>query len=127
MRCQHKRASVDAVAQKLEKELKEEANAVAAFQSDLGVQGEQLAGIAQTLEGVQKKALEMDLALRSLSENKLDKETWREALAKEKQAIEALEKKTRALSEEIAWLETHLKVKKERRGCAGNVGSRKRQ
>jgi hypothetical protein len=122
------RASVDAVAQKLEKELKEEANAVAAFQSDLGVQGEQLTGIAQTLEGVQKKALDMDLALRRLSEDKLDKETWRESLIKEKQAIEALGKKTSALSEEIAWLETHLKVKKERRDApetseAGSGGS----
>jgi len=117
------KATVDAVAQKLEKELKEEANAVAAFQSDLGVQGEQLAATAQTLDGMQKKALEMDLNLRRLSEDKVDKQTWRESLAKEKQAIEALEKKTRALSEEIAWLETYLKVKKERRDAPETSGA----
>jgi len=87
------------------------------------VQGEQLAAPEQTLDGMQKKALEMDMNLRRLSEDKVDKETWRESLAKEKQAIEVLEKKTRARSEEIAWLETYLKVKKETRDAPETSGA----
>jgi len=102
-------AAIAGLSEKLQKELDREANAITAFQSDLREQGERFADTAKIVEALQKKAVILELDMKLLSKEAIDKETWEKA--KERSA--RLEKKANDLAEELAWLEKKLKVTRE--------------
>jgi chromosome segregation ATPase len=105
------KTSVDKLAGKVEKELKEGANAVTTFQSDLRTQEEQVAKMAETLEGVQTKALGIELNTRRLLE---EKEGLNQELGNLKKSTTTLQQKIDALAADITWMETRLNLKRDK-------------
>lgn len=103
------RAAIGSLSEKLQKELDREANAITAFQSDLREQGERFANTVDTVEALQKKALKLELGLKLLTEETIDKKTWERA----NERSDRLEKKVNDLAEELAWLEKKLNVTRE--------------
>ncbi len=104
-------AAMDGLSETLRKELDREANAITAFQSDLREQSERFADTINAVEALQKKVLKLDLGLKLLSEETIDKKTWERAEGKGQQ----LEKKVNDLAEELAWLENKLNVIPEKK------------
>jgi hypothetical protein len=104
-------AAIRGLSKKLQKELDQEATAIAAFQSDLRVQGERFTETVSMIEDLQQKALKLELKTRLLSENMIDKDTWEEVKGK----TAWLEKKTKDLVEEFAWLTKQLNLTREKK------------
>jgi hypothetical protein len=108
-------AVIQGLSKKLQKELDREANAITAFQSDLREQGERFTETVSMIEALQQKALKSELNMRLLSEKTVDKDAWEKA--KGKTAV--LEKKTKDLAEELAWLAKQLNLSREKKTTLG--------
>lgn len=111
--------AIRGLSKKLQKELDQEANAITAFQSDLRVQGERFTETVSMIEDLQQKALKLELKTRLLSEKMVDKDAWEEANGKRV----LLEKKTKDLAEELAWLTKQLNLSRENKAVSGTEPS----
>ncbi len=102
------RSTVDESLSNMTNKLEKETADLAAYRKDFQAWKDSIAGFSQAIEAVQRKGLQLDLALKLLSEAKVDKKKWDAFRKEEKEWKVPWEKKIRSLKDDMATLEEQL-------------------